>query len=254
MPGVRILPTGLAVEELPEPGEDAQGGVPIGVGESDLEPVYLDLHGSDPHFCVFGDGESGKTTFLRHLIGALSARRSPAELQLLVVDYRRTLLEAVAPGHVFGYAGAAPAARDEVGRLAQLLAERLPPADLDLRQLKDRSWWDGPEVAVVVDDYDLVVTPQGNPLAPLVDYLAQGRDLGFHLVLARRVGGAMRALMEPVLGRVRELGTGGLLLSGDRQEGPLLGTYRAQELPPGRGLLVRRRQPPTLVQTPWIPD
>jgi len=254
VPAVRILPTTLALEELPPPGEDPESGVPIGIGEADLEPAYLDLQASDPHFCVFGDGESGKTTFLRHLIGALSARHAPDELRLLLVDYRRTLLEAVPPGHVFGYAGAAPAAREEVGRLAVLLAERLPPADISLRQLKERSWWEGPEIVVVVDDYDLVVTPQGNPLAPLLDYLAQGRDLGFHLILARRVGGAMRALVEPVLGRVRELGTGGLLFSGDRQEGPILGPHRAQELPPGRGLLLRRRQAATLVQTPWIPD
>jgi len=254
VPAVRVLPASVAAEELPGPGEDREGGVPVGIGESDLEPVYLDLHGPDPHFCVFGDGESGKTTFLRHLIGALSARHAPHELALLLVDYRRTLLEAVPEEHVFGYAGGAPAAREEAARLAELLAERLPPADLDLRRLKDRSWWEGPEVVVVVDDYDLVVTQQGNPLAPLVEYLAQGRDVGFHIVIARRVGGALRGMMEPVLARVKELGTGGLLLSGDRSEGPILGAHRAQELPPGRGLLLRRRQPATLVQTPWIPD
>jgi len=253
VPAVRILPTTLALDELPGPGEDGESGVPIGIAETDLEPVYLDLQTSDPHFLVFGDGESGKTTFLRHVIGGLSARRSPADLRLLLVDYRRTLLEAAPPEHLFGYAGAAPAASEQVARLTALLAERLPPADLSVRALKERSWWDGPEVVVVVDDYDLVVTPQGNPLAPLVDYLAQGRDLGFHLIVARRVGGAMRALVEPVLGRVRELGTAGLVLSGDRSEGPVLGPHRAQELPPGRGLLLRRRRAATLVQTPWIP-
>jgi hypothetical protein len=40
----------------------------------------------------------------------------------------------------------------------------------------------------------------------------------------------------------------GLVMSGDPQEGPLLGGHKAEPLPAGRGLLVRRRRPATLVQ------
>ena len=105
----------------------------------------------------------------------------------------------------------------------------------------------------MVDDYDLVATASGNPIAPLVEFLAQGRDLGFHLVLSRRVAGAQRGLFEPVLQRVKELGSPGLILSGDRGEGPLLGTSRATALPPGRGLLVRRKEQPVLVQVAFTP-
>ena len=61
------------------------------------------------------------------------------------------------------------------------------------------------------------------------------------MVLTRRTGGAGRALYEPFLSRLRDVGTPGLLLSGDRDEGPLLGGMRAQVLPPGRGWLVDRR-------------
>jgi S-DNA-T family DNA segregation ATPase FtsK/SpoIIIE len=50
----------------------------------------------------------------------------------------------------------------------------------------------------VVDDYDLVATA-ANPLSRVLEFVAQGRDLGFHLILARRVAGAQRALFEPVL-------------------------------------------------------
>ena len=39
---------------------------------------------------------------------------------------------------------------------------------------------------MLVDDYDLVATQQGSPLAPLAPLLAQARDLGFHLILTRR--------------------------------------------------------------------
>jgi S-DNA-T family DNA segregation ATPase FtsK/SpoIIIE len=66
--------------------------------------------------------------------------------------------------------------------------------------------------------------------------------------VARRTGGAGRAILEQVLLRLRELGSPGLLLSGDPQEGALLGAYRAAHQPPGRGLLVRRHERPSLVQ------
>jgi len=61
-------------------------------------------------------------------------------------------------------------------------------------------------------------------------------------------GGAGRGILESLLLRLRELGSPGLLLSGDPGEGPLLGSYRSGVQPPGRGLLVRRRERPSLVQ------
>jgi ESX secretion system protein EccC len=250
---VHVLPSSLRHDELPAPGEDAEPGVPIGVAETDLAPVYLDLCGPDPHLMVFGDGESGKTTFLRWFIRGLTARQPPAKAKLVVVDYRRTLLDAVDDDHLAGYAGAAPAATEMLAELQQVLRQRLPGADLTVRQLRERSWWTGPEVYVVVDDYDLVVTPSGNPLLALLDFLAQGRDVGVHLILARRVGGAARALYEPVLQRVKELGSPGIILSGDLEEGPLLGPHRAMPRVPGRGLLVRRQRRSVLLQAPWLP-
>ena len=250
---VHVLPGRLRPDELPAPGEDVEPGVPIGVAETDLAPVYLDLRGSDPHLLVFGDGESGKTTLLRWFVHALTAREPPERAKVLLVDYRRTLLDAVGEQHLAGYAGAAPAATAMIEELRAVLEGRLPGTDLTVRQLRERSWWSGPEVYVVVDDYDLVVTPSGNPLTPLLDLLAQGRDIGFHLLLARRVGGASRALFEPVLQRVKELGSPGLILSGDPDEGPLLGPHRAMPRVPGRALLVRRQHRSVLLQTPWLP-
>jgi ESX secretion system protein EccC len=56
-----------------------------------------------------------------------------------------------------------------------------------------------------------------------------------------------------VFGRLRELGSPGVLLSGDPGEGPLLGGTKAQSQPPGRGLLVRRGDRPVLIQTAFSP-
>ncbi len=250
-PAVRLLPTRLPFVDLPPPG--AGRGVPVGVAEADLGPAHVDLAGPDPHFLVFGDSESGKTNLLRLFLTGLMARHGPKDARIVVVDYRRTLLDVVPPEHLVGYGGAAPAAADVVSRVAEVLASRLPPADVSAQQLRERSWWTGGEVYVVVDDYDLVVSPTGNPLLPLVDFVALGRDLGFHLVLARRVSGSSRAAFEPLMGRLHEVGTPGIILSGDRQEGPVIGAHRASEQPPGRGLLVHRRKPAVLVQTAVMP-
>jgi S-DNA-T family DNA segregation ATPase FtsK/SpoIIIE len=105
---------------------------------------------------------------------------------------------------------------------------------------------------VVVDDFDLVATAAGNPLLPLLPYLPQAQDVGLHVVLARRVAGAGRAIYEPLLQRVRELGSPGIVLAGDPQEGALLGTVRASALPPGRGTYVRRRERPELLQVAMV--
>jgi hypothetical protein len=113
--------------------------------------------------------------------------------------------------------------------------------------------WMGPRYVVLVDDDDLLPAATGSPLLPLLDLLGLGCELGFHLVLTRRVAGAARAAFEPVFQRLRELGGAGLVMSGDPGEGPLVGGQRAAALPPGRGFFVRPPRPTTLVQLAYRP-
>jgi S-DNA-T family DNA segregation ATPase FtsK/SpoIIIE len=248
-PPVRMLPERLTVAELDVPEQNPPSGVPIGIGERDLQPVYVDLTEADPHFLVYGDSGSGKSEFLRTWMTGLMAQRSAWEVRFIIVDYRRTLLGLVPEEYLGAYAGDANAAAAFAKALADKLTERLPPPDVTVQQLRERSWWTGPELILVVDDYDLVGAGRQSPLAPLVDFLPQAREVGFHVVAARRVAGVMRSSMsEPMLSRIRELGTDGLVLSGDRREGAVLGDERAQERPPGRGVLVRRKSPSTLIQ------
>ncbi|MGI8847156.1 MAG: type VII secretion protein EccCb [Candidatus Dormibacteria bacterium] len=248
-PPVKLLPPVLRLEDLPTPGSAGPPGVPVGVEEFRLEPVYLDVFSTEPHFLLLGDSECGKTNFLRAWMHQISLRHSSEEVRFVLIDYRRTLLDMATSDHVVKYAATGPQAKDAVEAVRLTLTERLPPAELTRDELINRSWWSGPEVILIVDDYDLVVTPAGNPVQPLVELLAQGRDLGFHLVLSRRVGGMARSAFEAVLQRVKELGTPSLIMSGDPGEGPIVGTQKAQLQPPGRGYLVRRGQRTALVQT-----
>ncbi|MGH3432409.1 MAG: type VII secretion protein EccC, partial [Thermocrispum sp.] len=148
------------------------------------------------------------------------------------------------------YAADPLSAKQMAGELAQGLTARRPGKDVTPEQLRRRSWWRGPEMFLLVDDYDLVVSgpTTENPLGALMDFLPQGRELGLHVVLARRTGGAGRSLFEHFIARVRDVGSPGILLSGDRDEGPLLGGLRAEHLPPGRGRVVRRGEAAQLVQ------
>jgi S-DNA-T family DNA segregation ATPase FtsK/SpoIIIE len=253
-PPIRLLPRRVTTADLAsstQPGA-AQGsrpaGVPVGLRESDMAPACIDLTAGDPHFLVLGDSESGKTTFLSTFLGGLAAESGDKEARVVVVDYRRTLLDVVPESHLEAYAGAAPAAQAALQRLHDVLVERLPGADVTTEQLRNRSWWTGPDYYVAVDDYDLVATSSGNPLQVLLDMLAQARDVGLHVIVARRVAGAAKALFEPVIARMRDVSPRGLILSGDRQEGVLIGPHRASEQVPGRGLLVTRGKPAELIQ------
>jgi S-DNA-T family DNA segregation ATPase FtsK/SpoIIIE len=247
-PPVRLLPSRVPEEALPSAGADSPPGAAVGLVEQDLATWWLDMGAGEPHFSVFGDGESGKTTFLRTWLRSLTRRYGPDQVRVALIDYRRSLLEVVPDSHLIGYAPSEPAARHVVEEVVAMLAARQPSASVSAAELRARSWWSGPDVYVVVDDYDLMVTPAGTPMAALVPHLAQGRDLGLHVVAARRVAGSAKAGFEPLMSRLREVSPSGLLLSGDRNEGPLLGGVRATEQPPGRGILVGRRSAPSLVQ------
>ena len=247
-PPIRLLPRELDPRQLPPPS--AREGVPFGVEERGLDPVWVRLAGPDPHFLVFGDSQSGKSSLLRGLGRGLVAAYPPEELQLVVVDVRRSLIDLAHDPHVLAYAASPPAAQQAAEQLRAIAGERMAPADAS--PLAGPSWA-GPRYVVLFDDYDLVTGPTGGPLAPLLDVLAVGGDVGLHVVLARRVGGSARGAYEAVFGRLRELGSPGVLLSGDPGEGPLLGGTKAQPQPAGRGLFVRRGERPVLVQTAFSP-
>jgi S-DNA-T family DNA segregation ATPase FtsK/SpoIIIE len=163
------------------------------------------------------------------------------------------LLGEVRTGHLLGFGSDTATTAELIEDAAGGLRERLPGSDVTPEQLRARNWWQGPELFVLVDDYDLVTTQLNNPLLPLLDLLPQGRDIGLHVVVTRRSGGAGRAMYEQFLARLRDVGAMGLMMSGHKDEGPLLGGLKPEPLPPGRGRLISRRDETRLVQLAWQP-
>ncbi|GAA3398963.1 type VII secretion protein EccCa [Cryptosporangium minutisporangium] len=251
-PAVRLLPSLLPYHALPPATADTARGLPIGIAEADLTAVRLDFD-AEPHALLLGDVECGKSTFLRCLARTITDRYEPKQARIILLDYRRSLLGSISSDHLIGYGTSAAVTADLVDQVVTVMKSRLPGPDVTPEQLRTRSWWSGPDLFLLVDDYDLIVNGPNNPLLPLLEYLAQGRDIGLHVVVTRRVGGAARALYDPFLGRIRELASPGILMSGPREEGPLFGNLKPRPLPPGRGWLVTRRGGNQLVQLAHLP-
>ena len=240
---VRLLPDVLPLSALPA----ATGSViPFGIDEDALAPACADF-AADPHFLVFGDTECGKSSLLRVLTSGICSAYSPEQAKVLFIDYRRSLLDSSEVPHQIGYGTSSVAAASLLGDVRQALLKRLPPPDLTPGQLRARSWWSGPDLFLIVDDYDLVAG-SANPMLVLSELLPQARDIGLHVIMARSAGGAGRAMFDPVIQRLREMGSPGLIMSGNRDEGQLLGGVRPAPQPPGRGFLVERRTGSRLVQ------
>ena len=254
-PQVRLLPEMITYDEVLK--QDTQRHtklVPIGVNEEDLEPIYLDFN-ADPHFFAFADGESGKTNLLRQIARGISERYTPQEAVILLVDYRRTMLGFLQGDSLLGYAVSANQLESMVQDVHGSMTRRLPGPDVTQEQLKTRSWWTGPELFILVDDYDLVATSTNNPLRSLADFLPQAKDVGLHMVIVRRTGGASKAMYDPVVGKLKEIAAPGMVMNGSKDEGVLIGNIRPSAMPPGRGNLLTRKHGKQLMQVSWIqPD
>ncbi len=254
-PKLRLLPEMIELATVRSEAADAAVDAKrllIGINEKELAPVAINP-ATEAHLLVFGDGQSGKSALMRTLCREIIRTHTPKEAQIVVVDYRRSLLGEVPEDYLLNYLTNANQAAPALQDIATYLTNRLPGPDVTPEQLRNRNWWTGAEVFVIVDDYDLVATQQSSPMAPLVPLLAQARDTGLHVAVARRSGGAARALYEPVIQSLRELAMPGLLLSGSKDEGQLIGNLRPTAAPPGRGQLLTRDRGAETVQIAWDP-
>ncbi len=258
-PQVRLLPRNVGVGDLapetkPTGGSDVPLVVPVGLAERDLKPVSLDFR-VEPHLVILGDSECGKTALLRMIGRQLSARALPAQAKMLVIDHRRSLLGEFDTEHSPWYSGTDTTTEELLEQVVGSMHERLPSTDVTPAQLRRRDWWSGPELFVLIDDYDLVATGSSNPTQGLVPLLPHARDIGLHVIVAQRSGGASRIMYDPLIQRMVELGgTSTVLMSGSPDEGPVVGRTRMRQLPPGRGILVRRSDGAGTVQMAWSPS
>ncbi|MEU4386432.1 FtsK/SpoIIIE domain-containing protein [Promicromonospora sp. NPDC023805] len=203
LPAVVPLTKAHGLAEVPGPralvalwGSADGWAVPLGTG-TDGAPVRLDLVRDGPHLLVAGTTGSGKSELLQTLVLGLALTRSPADLALVLVDFKGGASLGACSGlpHVVGQvtdlepglaARALSGLRAELRRRERVLAAHgvpdvaaLPPGVL-LR------------LVVVIDEFRALADDLPAFLPGLLRVAAQGRSLGVHLVLAtQRPGGAV---------------------------------------------------------------
>jgi DNA segregation ATPase FtsK/SpoIIIE, S-DNA-T family len=249
-PKLRLLPELIALDQLRALAPNSSELL-LGIDETDLAPYGIDP-ATESHLYLYGDAGSGKSSMLRGYAREIMRRYKPADAKIFVVDYRRALLGEIPQEYLGAYLTDHALAGGGIADLAEFFKARIPGPNVTPEQLRTRSWWTGAEGFILVDDYDLVNTSQGNPLAPLVPLLAQAVDLGLHVILTRRTGGAGR-MSDQFIQRLADLGTTGILLSGSAEEGQLIGKTKARPSIPGRAQIISRDRGVVAAQLAFAP-
>lgn len=251
-PKLRLLPEVLPLEQiLANPAADPERLL-LGIDEASLAPFGLDPR-TEPHVFLYGDSGSGKSSMLRAYIHEIMRRYEPSQARIFMIDYRRANLGEIPENYLGAYMTGHEQTTDSIAQLVEFFRGRLPGPDVTAEQLRARSWWTGAEGFVLIDDYDLVATSQGNPAAPLAQLLAQAADVGLHVVVTRRSGGASRAAYDPILQGMTDLGVTGILLSGNPEEGQLIGKVKAMPAVPGRAQVISRERGHFIAQLGYVP-
>ena len=216
--------------------------IPFAIGESNLAPVALPSL-AVPNLLVVGRQLCGKTTTLAALGRAITSRLTPEQAQITIIDPKTTLIGRIRGPHVRGYAYTADDIDTAVGELAALLRDRLPPPGLSQEELLNRSSWQGAHHFVLIDD-EHELRPHGQvaraaATAPLWALIERSREIGLHVFATRLPGNwAAQVVMNPFVQKLTGARSPTLFMDNDPANVKVFGRTSAQQLPPGRGLLV----------------
>jgi S-DNA-T family DNA segregation ATPase FtsK/SpoIIIE len=86
------------------------------------------------------------------LCRAITSSYRPEEVQIMVLDPRRTLLGVVQGPHLRDYAYSQSTIREAIRELVAELDTRQPPPGTTQQEMMTKTFWSGPEVFVVIDD------------------------------------------------------------------------------------------------------
>jgi len=250
-PQVQLLPAELPVAQLPPADGDLR--IALGLEDNTLGPLWHDF-ATTPHLLAFGDTESGKTNLLRLVAHHITTRYTPKEAKIVVADPARGLHDVVPQEYRLAYDLGASTLAETLKSVGEAMRKRVPGPDIAPERLPKRDWWKGPRLFVLLDDYDMLSSGAMDcPATPLVPLLAQGFEIALHVILARSSANGMRAMMDPLIRRMWELGTPGVLFSSRREEGKFLGDAKPLTLAPGRAQFVHRRHGVQMTQIGLAP-
>lgn len=283
---VRVLPERLdaADLQLPPDWDGSPWAAPIGLYEKDLSPVVLDFI-ADRHLTIYGRKNCGKTHLLAAVMRSLMNRFSPEQIQFIIVDLKSSrLLDAIDEDYVLKWNGvetiknpdyrpggsepekitrtaprngvilSASELTAAMADVAASLQKRSPTGALSAAERRQRSWWQGPEIFLLVDDYAMVHNAAPTAFAPLATHWGNAPQLGIHSIVACPISLATRIVSAAgsLPKQNNDAGGATLVMDGIRAEGPVLGV-RVEPRAPGRGVLVNN-EGQGVIQTPVVID
>ncbi|MEM7798450.1 MAG: FtsK/SpoIIIE domain-containing protein [Chloroflexota bacterium] len=145
---IKPIPLEVFIEEVidaqSEPARNVR--VPIGIDDRSLAPWFLDLKRVGPHVTLLGPPSSGKTTALRTMIYALASRYSPAEVQIVLVDFQRRLMTYDGRHSI----GDLPHVLEEIRDISQI-GGMIKGLEASCRRLEEEG--KGPSIFVMIDNF-----------------------------------------------------------------------------------------------------
>lgn len=247
-PGHPNLAAHRAEKVVPVSGPMTSAGdliAPVGITEEGLMEVNLTADG--PHALIVGGTGSGKSEFLSTLILSLAHSNTPDDLRFALIDFKG----GAGLSHLSGLPHVEHCISDldgpRVAWLLRALDGALQRRKRAMAEIGARSWDEGrdlhqtashlvgPRLVVVVDEFQVLSEAHPDLMDRLTKLAAQGRSLGFHLVLAsQRPSGAV----TPTLRSTLDLRVA-LRCTEDRDSIEVLGDSAAAELPriPGRAIV-----------------
>ncbi|OSC40288.1 type VII secretion protein EccCa [Mycobacterium decipiens] len=241
------LPERIEIREVHAAFEGAAAAadplnIPFALGETALQPAILPARVA-PNMLVVGRQLCGKTATLAVFGQTISTRFTPEQAQITIIDPKTSLIGKIVGPHVRAYAYTPDDIDEVIGELAQTLRDRLPPAGLSQEELLERSTWEGPHHFVLIDDEHELrptgVVGKAAATMPLWGLIERSREIGLHVIASRLPGNwAGVSVTNPFLQKMTGSRALSLFMDNDPAAVKVFGRISAQQLPPGRGLLV----------------
>ncbi|MDR7280287.1 FtsK/SpoIIIE domain-containing protein [Catenuloplanes atrovinosus] len=182
--------------------EDATEGLATVVGRDGERTVAVQLNDLAPHWLIGGRAGAGKSAFLTAALAGLTARYSPDDLALYLVQ--PTGHAGDQTGHAGDQTGEGPPPHvratgddildrlvEELDRRAALAARHGTTRFADLRAVQPL-----PRIVCVIDEFVPLLQARPGLLEPLTAISRGARSCGIHLVLTTRTPRAIPALHE----------------------------------------------------------